>query len=231
VEIACAEASTMSRADLAFQVRAVNIQLQQLAQAYDEKTWTVRSYATLPEEGDYAAMIIMDEIDEPSALGFHDLTILGKPYGRCKVTKDVNDASVLSHECLELARDPFVNLWLPLPDGRRIAYECADPCQEDAYVINVTIGSETRGLWVSDFVLPAYFVEGAMPPYTFCGTIDEPFGVSRNGGGWRLVRDQAGKVTSEYGPIGASPELHAAMAKRAQDTGSRTHRRGYRGGA
>jgi hypothetical protein len=218
----------MSRADLAFQVRAVSLQLEKLAEAYGDEPWTVRSYATVPEGGDFAQMIILDDIDEPGALGFHDKTILGKAYGRCKVTKDPLDASVLSHECLELALDPLCDLWLPLPDGRRIAREACDPAQDDSYVIPVTIGSETRNIWVSDFTLAAYWVDGAPPPYTWLNVIDEPFGVSRNGGGWRLVRDQHGKVTSEFGPLGATPELNAAMAKRAKDPDSRTHRRGVR---
>lgn len=218
----------MSQADLAFQVRAIEIQMQQWADAYLEDPWPVRSYAVAPTAGAFAQISILDDIDEPGAAGFHD-DLGGLPFGRCRVSKDPLDAVTLSHEVLELRADPDCNLWLPLPDGRRIAREICDPVQDDAYVIPVKIGIETRNIFVSDFVLPAYFVVGAPPPYSYLDLVDEPFGVSRNGGGWRLVRDTAGKVTSEYGPLGATPALTAAMNKRARDAGSRTHRRGYRG--
>jgi hypothetical protein len=227
MEIACIERSALDKASLAFQVRAVEIQMRQWAEAYEEEPWPVRSYAVLPPGVPVAVMSILDEIDEPGADGFHDDT-LGLPFGRCRVAKDINDATTLSHEVLELRADPYCNLWLPLPDGRRIAREISDPCQEDRYALKVTIGAESRWIWVSDFVLPAYFVEGSQRPFTWCDTIDEPFGVSRNGGGWRLVREAAGKVTSEFGPFGASPALAGAMARRAKDPGSRTHRRGVR---
>lgn len=227
MEIAAIEKSRMSQEALAFQVRAVEIQLGQLAAAYEEARWTMRGYTMLPAAGDFAVMSILDDIDEPGAAGYHD-KVGDRPFGRCRVSKDPNDATTLSHECIEMALDPLCNLWVPLPDGRRLAREGCDPCQEDRYALQVTIGSETRWIWVSDFVLPAYFVAGAPPPYSFLNAVDEPFGTSRNGGGWRLVRDAAGKVTSEFGPLGATPALEAAIAKRVKDPGSRTHRRGVR---
>ncbi len=219
----------MSQGDLAFLVRAVDVQMQQYADSYLEDDWAVRGYATLDGlPGDQiAAMSILDEVDEPGALGYHDSNV-GIPFGRCKVSKDPTDGTTLSHECLELRADPFCNLWLPLPDGRKIAREICDPVQNDSYIVKVTIGSETRNIWVSDFVLPAYFVPGSQGPYSFCDNVDEPFGVSKNGGGWRLVRDERGNITSEYGTIGVTPELLEAMRKRANDPGSRTNRRGYR---
>ncbi len=226
-EIAVIERSRMDQATLAFQVRACNAQLQQLAEAFDEEPWFARSYAAVPD-ADVAVMLLLDTIDEPGALGYHDLAN-GKPYGRCRVTNEPSDATTLSHECLELARDPNIDLWLPMPDGRTIAYEVADPVQEDEYPITVTIGDETRTVWVSDFVVPAYFVQGSQRPFSYRDNVDEQFGVSRNGGGWRLVRNQSGDVTSEFGPLGASTQLVSAMTKRANDPGSRTHRRGYRG--
>lgn len=227
-EIACIEVSAMRPGDLAFLVRAVDIQMREhVAPAYDEITPDVRSYATLVglDRPPQAVISILDDIEYPGALGFHDVKA-GIPFGRCKVRKDVNDGTTLSHETIELWGDPNTDLWLPLPDGRRIARELCDPCQDDEYTIDVTIGSETRAIAVSDFVLPAYFVPGAPPPYTYRDTIDEVFGTSRNGGGWRLVRDASGKVTSEAGPIGsATPAPAAAMAARLRDPGSRTYRR------
>lgn len=217
----------MDPGDFAFVVRAVNTQMREhFAPAYLEEPWPVRSHLSLQgmASGTFWPIAILDTIGMSGALGYHDFTA-GLSYGRCLVSVP-NDGTTLSHEALELRADPRCDLWLPMPDGRHIAREVCDPCQGDVYVVEVEIGDETRSIWVSDFVLPAYFVPGAPPPYTYLDSIDEPFGVSRNGGGWRLIRDASGRVTSDFGA--GTPNLRA-MAARAIDPLSRTHRRGYRG--
>lgn len=236
-EVACYSASKALPPDaLAFQVRALMVQAQQLADAYMETLVPIRSYATLDGlVGNFAALGIFDKIDQPGALGDHDLDKLRRPFGECRVSSDVNDATTPSHEFLEMVRDPDVDLWIPMPDGRHIAYEIADPCQGDTYQIPVTIGEEKRWIIVSDFVLPAYFVAGAPGPYTFCDsvsgvveTIDAPFGVSKKGGGWRLLKGADGKVVSDLAGIEPPANISAGLAARARDPGSRSYRRGLR---
>lgn len=229
MEIAAQENSKLlTAADLAFQARAVNLQMEQhWAPAYLEEPWPVRSYATLQglPAGSFWPLAILDDLGaSPGTLGFHDF-IAGLAFGRVLANHDPLDATTLSHEALELRGDPRCELWLPMPDGRFTARELCDACEADRYGIDVTIGDETRKIWVSDFVLPAWFVAGAPGPYTFLDTVDEPFGLSRHGGAYRLVRDATGYVSSDFGHH--APD-HARMAKKIADPLSRTARRGLR---
>ena len=227
MEIAVQENSRLlSPADLAFQVRAVNMQMElDWAPAYQDEPWPVRSYATLAglPVGSFWPMAILDNIDKPGALGFHD-DIAGLVFGRVLAGTDPDDATTLSHEALELRADPRCDMWLPMPDGRFVAREMSDPCEGDKYDVEVKIGGETRSIWVSDFVLPAWFVSGAPGPYTFLDMVDEPFGLSRSGSGYRLIKDRYGNVTSDFGRN--VPAVH--MSKKMGDALSRTHRRGLR---
>jgi hypothetical protein len=229
MEIACQETSRLlSPADLAFQVRAVNIQMERdWAPAYDEEPWPIRSYAGLSglAAGSFWPMAILDDIDTPGALGFHDW-VAGLAYGRVLAGRDPLDATTLSHEALELRGDPHCNLWLPMPDGRSVAREMCDPCEADHYDIEVTIGAETRQIWVSDFLLPAWFVPGAPGPYTFLDVVDQPFGLSCNGGGYRLIRDAHGHVESDFAKNDDWTALEVKMQRKVRDPRSRTARRG-----
>jgi len=218
----------LSPANLAFLVRAVNVQMtEHYGPAFEEEPWPVRSYADLKtlEPGTYWPMAILDDLGGPAgAIGFHT-EVAGLIFGRVLASADPTDGTTLSHESLELRGDPTVDLWIPMGDGRSVAYELADPCEGDRYQIDVTIGAETRRIWVSDFVLPSWFVPGAEGPFSYLDSIDEPFGLSRNGGGYRLIRDASGNVTSDFGR--RSPDA-AKMARKVADPLSRTARRGLR---
>lgn len=228
MEIAVQENSRLIEpADLAFLVRAVNIQMREhWAPAYDEEPWPVRSYLDLHglSAGTFWPMAIMDGIDAPGALGFHDW-VAGLAYGRVLASRDPLDATTLSHEALELRGDPRCDIWMPMPDGRQTARELCDACEADRYDVEVVIGAETRRIWVSDFVLPAWFVPGAPGPYTFLDSMDEPFGLSRNGGGYRLIRDRLGNVTSDFG---RRPPPFGRMTEKIVNPLSRSARRGLR---
>ncbi len=233
MEIACqASSRLLTPADFAFQARAINIQMEQhWGPAFAEEPWPVRSYATLSglPAGTFWPLAILDDIDKMGALGFHD-DVAGLAFGRVLASVDPLDATTLSHEALELRADPRCDLWLPMPDGRQVARELCDPCERDRYDIEVTIGSETRRIWVSDFVLPAWFVAGAARPYTYLDTVDAPFCLSRTGGGYRLIRDPDGFISSDFGRE-LDPNWHhmaARMDRKAADPLSRTHRRGLR---
>jgi hypothetical protein len=229
MEIACEiRTKSLTDADLAFLCRAVNFQMENhMAPAYAEEPWPVRSYATLAglSAGSFWPLAIIDDVGKDGALGFHDW-IAGLSFGRVTTPKDPHDGSCLSHEVGELRGDPNCNIWIPMPDGRSVAYERNDPCEQDQYGITVTIGDETRSILVSDFVLPAWFVPGAPRPYTYLDTVDAPFGLSRNGGGYRLIRDKDGTISSDFD--GRYAVMHDRLSKKVADPLSRTYRRGLR---
>jgi hypothetical protein len=230
MEIAFQENSRISQADLAFKIAAVNRQMREdLAPAYLEEPWPCNSYKSLVglPAGTFWAISVLDDIDAPGAAGFHDYAA-GLAYGRVRASADPLDATCESHEAAELWADPRCSIWIPMPDGRFTAREICDACEADRYDIEVTIGAETRRIWVSDFLLPAWFVSGAPRPYTFLDSVDEPFGLSRNGGGYRLVREQNGNISSDFGRHSPFPVMRNRMAKKIADPLSRTARRGLR---
>lgn len=109
-----------------------------------------------------AVIYLWDRSDVPEAIGYHDRTNAGIPFGF--VFLDVAAAVgepwtvTLSHEALELIGDPEVNLLAmgPHPSNpeRDVFhwYEMCDAVQTETYLID--------GVAVSNFVLPLYFTGG-----------------------------------------------------------------------
>lgn len=104
-------------------------------------------------------LVILENSDQPGALGYHDLTSEGLPMGKVFAGTDIQNGLqwtvTASHELLEMLADPDIDLTVFVqPDdktGRIYAYEVCDACEADnyAYAIN--------GTKVSDFVYPAWF--------------------------------------------------------------------------
>lgn len=98
---------------------------------------------------------LFDTADVAGALGYHDLTNDGLPLGKCFVKTTQDDGEdigvTVSHELLEMLGDPAVNLvaFPTVTNKDPVAYETADPVEQDTYQIN--------GLNVSNFVYPEYF--------------------------------------------------------------------------
>lgn len=147
-------------------------------------------------------IVIFDHADQANALGYHDRTPNGVPYGRVFVAETeragLNPCSVLSHEIVEAVGDPIVNTWRDYPDGgRQVAAELCDPCQGNIY-------QDRRGFWLSDFVLPSWFTPGADGPYTFMDAegypdapnLIAPFEIASNG--YAIVRT-AGRISNVFG--------------------------------
>jgi hypothetical protein len=159
-----------------------------------------------PSIGSSDAIIYLAETkDDPNgvqdALGYHDANFKGVPYGFVftDLAAQIGESwtVTLSHELLELAADPEVNLLVATahptkPDQIALrSFEICDPVQGDIYDID--------GIAVSDFVTPLYFASTESPPTTpvdFCGTGIQQFGVNPQGyyayydiaaGGWENV--------------------------------------------
>ncbi len=102
---------------------------------------------------------ILDDSDQATALGYHDLTPEGLPIGKVFANSDLRFGYswtvTCSHEILEILVDPDIDLTAFVQStettGRLYAYEVADACEADAY------GYQIDGTLVSDFVYPAWF--------------------------------------------------------------------------
>lgn len=109
-----------------------------------------------------AVLYLWDSVDVDDALGYHDTTNAGVPYGFVftELAKQLKEewTVTLSHEALELVGDPEVNLLVQGPhpsDSNRTVfhwYEMCDAVQAETYEID--------GVKVSNFVLPLYFTGG-----------------------------------------------------------------------
>jgi hypothetical protein len=129
------------------------------------------------------ALIILAPVDVAGALGYHDWSPEGVPFGI--VDPAISAASgeawtvTGSHEAMELALDPFCNLNAqgPHPTASRDVFhwfEASDACQADAYSIGA--------IQVSNFLLPDYFTtQNEGKPTNYLKLPLDSFGVRRGG--------------------------------------------------
>src|SRR5256885_3074132 len=157
----------LSHTDLAFQAAACDLQMRRdFAPAWGFEAWAciaMDKIAAVPGEL-FHPLAYMDSIGAPGALGFHD-DIAGYEYARVIVPADLADASTASHEAVEFRADERCDQWRAMADGREVALETGDPVEADGYPVQVTLAGETHSLYVSNFVLPSYFVPGSKWPW------------------------------------------------------------------
>lgn len=110
-------------------------------------------------------LTLLDNTDDATALGYHEMTSDGLPIGKAFLRTAAVDGGipsvVVSHELLEMLRDPWI-ADLVLDNNhtrtqRLYAVEVCDACEADAYAYDI------NGVSVSDFVYPAWF-EGWRTP-------------------------------------------------------------------
>jgi hypothetical protein len=154
-------------------IRAINRQIHEDYEPY----WSLSATLRLEGHSDHktgkpnaadmrgdAVIYLWDKADTDEALGYHDKTNKGIPFGFVflDIAKQLGEhwSTTLSHEALELIGDPEVNLLVagPHPDpkekGRTVFfwYEMSDAVQDETYLIDE--------VEVSNFVLPLYFTGG-----------------------------------------------------------------------
>jgi hypothetical protein len=131
-------------------------------------------------------IVLLDDSDVADALGYHDITINGRPYSRVFTrsvlqhgggvldggTIGLSVASVASHEVLESVVDPECNAWCSSGD-RLVAFEVCDPVQSQSYSID--------GVLVSNWVTANWFVSGAPGPWDRLGKLRGPRTIARGG--------------------------------------------------
>jgi hypothetical protein len=161
---------------------------------------------------------VLDDGDQANALGWHtedqgDL-IYGRVFARPVLdnggdatSKPLSVASVLSHETLEAFCDPHVNLWADRGDGTLIAVEVCDPVESDSYPIQVTTGTTTTEVTVSNFVTPHWFDPKAAgaDAFDFLRKATGPFAMTA-GGYW--VQMTGSEPTQQFGPAYAEWRRH-----------------------
>lgn len=149
---------------------------------------------------DEIPLVILDNADQAGALGYHDVTPAtsafpqGVPYGKvfAKTTlaNGVSPSSCASHEFVEILGDPEVNQWSgPDAQGTSLAVELGDPVETSSYRIGT--------VEVSDFVLPAYFAEGAPTTISYTGIVG-PVRTPQKGG-YQIVKNAAGQESQVFG--------------------------------
>lgn len=129
---------------------------------------------------DWWVCLIMDNIDVPSALAYHDVTATGQPVIKIGAKADIDSGSSLSvtitHEIFEALGDPVAALMVMDATGRIIAYENCDAVEDDSMAFTV---GKTK---ISNFVYPSWF-EGAMTPgpYDHQGLVQHPGQILQGG--------------------------------------------------
>ncbi len=234
-QVAVINRSSIEDPLLALHVEAVDLQMRRdVAPAWGGSLPPpVRFYAStagLPTGDNSAVVCTVEDAMEPGILGYHT-DELGVQFLRVGA-RGLLESATLSHEVNEWDGDPFANGWVRIPDGllgtwTHIAQERCDPCQGDNYRIQVTLFGRHEDIKVSDFVLPSYFNPNGKRPFTFLDTIDTPFGLSRNGGGYRLLANQrTGEVRARtaHGLID-DPGAEASLEKKLANPASRLSRR------
>lgn len=155
------------------------------------------SEASVPAGADIVA--ILDDADQAGALGYHDETPSGRPYGRVFVSVSeqagVSVSSVLSHETLELFIDPTCQGWEYDGTSTLYAREVGDPVEADWYHISTHDGTMVE---VSNFVFPSWFDPQAPSRARFdqMHNVTAPFAVTAQG---YVIVMQAGKVSQRFG--------------------------------
>ena len=154
-------------------IRAINRQLQEDFYPYwgisaqlrlEGRSTSMPGPQSIADLRGDAVLYLWNDSDVPGALGYHDRTNGGIPFGFVftKLSEELGEnwTVTLSHEALELVADPEVNLLVqgPHPDPARQNdlvfhwYEMCDAVQAENYSID--------GIEVSNFVLPLYFTSG-----------------------------------------------------------------------
>lgn len=195
---------------------ALSRQLAEFCRAWNLNT----SHVCLAEEDGQGHAVVVEFVDElPGGLGgVHDPGILRVPtIGVSTMATDSLSvgprslSAVISHEILETRADAACNFWSDGPPLDKVgetmyALEVCDPVQGDAYPDPAT------GVYLSDYVLPAWFEVGApaWQPVDRMGVLKRPFEIRPDG--YAIVRGAGpeGVTHARLGAAGWRPPVRSA---------------------
>lgn len=119
----------------------------------------------------FGAIILQDGLDEPDALGYHDV-IAGRPTGLVDVAGTIDVGGkwtvTLTHELAEMIVDPWCLSAAQCSSSSWVAQELCDPVEDDRYALTYA------DVACTDFVLPSYFAPGSKGPFDAGGHLTHP---------------------------------------------------------
>lgn len=122
---------------------------------------------------------VLDDPDQAGALGYHELTNQGAPFGKIFARLDLESGSswtaTLSHELLEMLADPWINWCAIGRDSKIYALEVCDAVEDD------NLGYMIDGVLVSDFVTPAWFEPTCADRLDFRQHLSKALEIARGG--------------------------------------------------
>lgn len=215
------ESARVQDADLAFIVKACSQQAEEFCAAWGLPVVPVAFYkrGTVLSLQTTHALVIVDDLDAPGALGYHT-DEAGVIYAKVLAQDTEATGLTVSHEVLEMIGDPKCNDWRPYSAGRLQAKEACDRCEADSYSEPTTVLGETRGIPVSNYLLPAAFAENSVGPWDRMGRL--PSWDAMSPGGYVILRDQSGNVTNVFAERGKVP---SSFGRKLTNPQSRTLRR------
>lgn len=227
-EVAVLNQSHLDDKDVAFAVRAADIQMGRDVMKY----WVgldycpIRFYGSLnalpTASGVTRLMVLKDTLDTPNALGYHSDDVW--PYSA--VVAHPGFASTISHEHIEMAVDPTAAAWV-IMGNVRVAMEACDPCEAGKYPIEVDILGEKRDVMVSNFVFPSWFdMTMSQKQVDFLGQCPGPGQLAP--GGYEIVLDADGHVRDVWAQTDTPAESMARRMRKVLNSTSRSYRRGVR---
>jgi hypothetical protein len=203
------------------------------AAEYGAPTISFREAAINDRVGAEIGINFRDTIPEaPDALAYHQVVNgipdieLGVDLFTSLTTDNDAVSSGGSHELLELLGDAGANRWADRQDSSRQmdAEELCDFVQNTGY-------AASNGVWVSNFVLPNFFIPGAPGPWDYLRVMKSQYDYSH---GYGILASEPATVTQVMGQalglhtnrIHSVGELTALQHKRKKHSYSRAARRG-----
>jgi len=211
--IAVVNKSTMVKdADVEVMCQAVSTQMKTMvAPAWQVQAPTITFYADASKVPGHAWLFTFIDTDRsvPGALGYHTLNQNGQVQAFIMCAPTLQNGGVVlydpanpnnyavsatfSHEAIEALLDRFC-VEYAVNGTKLYAFEACDPCED----VNITVEVNGQKVFVSDFILPAYFnVENITGPYDYCKALKAPF--SLTSGGYYVVGTSVSNLHQVFG--------------------------------
>lgn len=173
---------------------------------------------------DTRLMAIVNDIDTPGALGFHD-DVAGVIFARVLAQGDDTWVTA-SHEKCEMDGDPDCNVYVPMGNGTSQALEACDRVEGDVYTVSADIGGDKMDIALSNYLLRSAFEQNSAGPWDRLSRLKKWDGMTD--GGYMIVRDAVGNDSNVFArpyirAVGAAG--HRAMAVKRDRPSSRLARR------